>query len=86
MATTIGLFEAKTNLGQIAKRAAGGEDIVITSRGNPLVRLVPADARQSRSDLRSAFERFKEIRKKAVLNGPGQPKLDLKKLTREGLK
>ena len=44
MATIVGLFEAKTNLGQIVKRAAGGEDIVITNRGNPLVRLVPADA------------------------------------------
>ncbi|RYD38609.1 MAG: type II toxin-antitoxin system prevent-host-death family antitoxin [Verrucomicrobiaceae bacterium] len=86
MATIVGLFEAKTNLGQIVKRAAGGEDIVITKRGNPLVRLVPADAGPAGADLKDAFERFKKIRKKAVLNGPGLPKLGLKELTREGLR
>ena len=86
MTTRIGLFEAKTNLGQFAKRASRGETIEITDRGKPLARLVSADPDASRIDLKAAFEDFKKLREKAVLNPPGLPKLTVKELVEEGRK
>jgi prevent-host-death family protein len=38
----IGMHEAKTHLSQLVERALGGEEIVLTRRGEPAVRLVPA--------------------------------------------
>jgi prevent-host-death family protein len=37
----IGMHEAKTHLSQLVERALGGEEIVLTRRGVPAVRLVP---------------------------------------------
>lgn len=40
--TSIGLFEAKTRFSEICRRVAGsGEEILVTLRGRPLVRLLP---------------------------------------------
>jgi len=40
--TTIGLFEAKTRFSEICRRVAGsGEEVLVTLRGRPLVRLLP---------------------------------------------
>jgi prevent-host-death family protein len=39
--TRVGLHDAKTQLSKLAERAEGGEEIVITRRGEPAVRLVP---------------------------------------------
>jgi prevent-host-death family protein len=36
------MHEAKTQLSKLVERAEGGEEIVITRRGEPAVRLVPA--------------------------------------------
>ncbi|MBS1888883.1 MAG: type II toxin-antitoxin system Phd/YefM family antitoxin [Actinobacteria bacterium] len=38
----IGMHEAKTQLSKLVERAEGGEEIVITRRGEPAARLVPA--------------------------------------------
>jgi antitoxin (DNA-binding transcriptional repressor) of toxin-antitoxin stability system len=35
------MHEAKTNLSKLVERAEGGEEIVLTRRGQPAVRLVP---------------------------------------------
>jgi prevent-host-death family protein len=40
----IGMHEAKTNLSQLVERALAGEEIVLTRRGDPAVRLVPERA------------------------------------------
>jgi prevent-host-death family protein len=37
----VGMHDAKSNLSQLVERALGGEEIVITRRGEPAVRLVP---------------------------------------------
>jgi prevent-host-death family protein len=39
---TIGAFEAKTKLAELLDRVERGEEIVITRRGKPAARLVPA--------------------------------------------
>lgn len=38
----MGMHEAKTHLSQLVERALAGEEIVLTRRGEPAVRLVPA--------------------------------------------
>ena len=38
----IGMHAAKTHLSQLVERALDGEEIVLTRRGEPAVRLVPA--------------------------------------------
>lgn len=39
--TRVGMHEAKTHLSQLVERALAGEEIVLTRRGEPAVRLVP---------------------------------------------
>jgi prevent-host-death family protein len=38
----VGMHDAKTHLSQLVERALEGEEIVLTRRGEPAVRLVPA--------------------------------------------
>ena len=44
MATTLNLYEAKTQLSKLVERAAAGEEIVIAKAGKPMARLVPLEA------------------------------------------
>ncbi len=47
MTTTVGVHEAKTQLSRLLARVAEGEEIVITSRGREVARLVaPVRPRQ----------------------------------------
>jgi prevent-host-death family protein len=39
--TQVGMHDAKTHLSQLVERALEGEEIVLTRRGEPAVRLVP---------------------------------------------
>lgn len=39
--TEVGVLEARNNLSALIKLAKNGEDVVITSRGEPQVRLTP---------------------------------------------
>lgn len=39
----VGAFEAKTHLSRLLARVARGEEVLITKRGKPMARLVPAD-------------------------------------------
>ncbi len=36
---TINIYEAKTRLSQLVDKAAGGEDVVVSRNGKPLVRI-----------------------------------------------
>ncbi|MXX35594.1 MAG: type II toxin-antitoxin system Phd/YefM family antitoxin [Gemmatimonadetes bacterium] len=39
----VGAFEAKTHLSALLARVARGEEVLITRRGKPVARLVPAE-------------------------------------------
>ena len=41
MASTTNIFEAKTNLSKLIKRALAGEDVIISKANKPLVKIVP---------------------------------------------
>jgi prevent-host-death family protein len=49
--TEFGMHEAKTHLSQLVERALAGEEIVVTRRGKPAVRLVPVVTTGDRSAL-----------------------------------
>lgn len=44
--TTVGMHEAKTQLSRLVERALAGEEIVITRRGQAVVRLAPVEQRK----------------------------------------
>lgn len=59
----IGLFEAKTKFSEICERvAAGGEAIVVTRRGKPLVKIEPISKREAKPS--SVWDRRAEYEKK----------------------
>lgn len=52
MTTTVGVHEAKTQLSRLLARVAEGEEVIITSRGREVARLVaPARPRQLGMDV-----------------------------------
>lgn len=42
--TRVTVRAAKTNLSKLIRKACAGEDVVITKRGDPVIRLVPVTA------------------------------------------
>jgi prevent-host-death family protein len=40
--TRVGVHEAKTNLSELLRRVAAGEEVTITSGGQPVALLIPA--------------------------------------------
>ena len=63
---TVGLFEAKNKLSELANVAAAGEEVVITRHGKPLVKLVAAQDTAADARVRQigAMERLKALREK----------------------
>jgi prevent-host-death family protein len=53
--TRVGMHEAKTRLSKLVERAEGGGEIVITRRGEPAVRLVPARQAEGFASLAGAW-------------------------------
>ena len=49
MPTSVNVHDAKTQLSQLLRRVARGEEIVIARAGKPVARLVPFVARTRRS-------------------------------------
>jgi prevent-host-death family protein len=48
----VSVHEARNNLSKLIKQAQAGEDVVIASHGNPVVRLVPIRGRTGADILR----------------------------------
>jgi prevent-host-death family protein len=51
MAISVGMHEAKTTLSRLVDAAQGGEEVVITRRGHPVVRLEPVPRPSPRREL-----------------------------------
>ena len=66
----VNMLEAKNHLSRLVKDALAGEDIVIASNGEPMVRLVPV---ASRGRLRG-LGKLKKFR--AAIDAAFAPKLD----------
>ena len=78
---SIPLAEAKNRLSELILRAEGGEDVAITKRGKPMVRLVPITetVQDRRTEVAEIFQRLRLLSSGMRLEG------DLKVIAREGL-
>jgi prevent-host-death family protein len=54
--TQVGMHEAKTQLSKLVERVEGGEEIVITRRGEPAVRLIPERRRGGVASLAGVWQ------------------------------
>jgi prevent-host-death family protein len=75
----IGAFEAKNKFGHLLDEVEHGEEIVITRRGKPVARLVPAEPGFDREKARRAVAGILELSKGVTLGG-----LKIKDLIDEG--
>jgi prevent-host-death family protein len=75
----VGAFEAKNRLGALLDRVEHGEEIVITRRGKPVAKLVPAGPAFDRAKARSAVAGLLEASRGVTLGG-----LKIKDLIDEG--
>ena len=75
----IGAFEAKNRLGALLDRVEHGEEIVITRRGKPVAKLVPAEPGFDRPKARRAVAGLLEASRGVTLRG-----LKIKDLINEG--
>ena len=67
--TTVGIFEAKNRLSELVERAARGEEIVITRRGEQVARLMPPLAPDALGDARALAARIRKSRAGRALGG-----------------
>ena len=62
----VGAYEAKTHLSDLLDRVERGEELVITRRGRPVARLIPAlptnDIEKARTAVKELFEIREQIR------------------------
>jgi prevent-host-death family protein len=75
----VGAFEAKNRLGALLDRVENGEEIVITRRGKPVAKLVPAGLGFDRATARRAALGLLEASRGVTLGG-----LKIKDLINEG--
>lgn len=74
----VGAFEAKTHLSSLLARVARGEEVLITKRGKPVARLVPAE-QEVRAGVADAIRELRDLRDGLRLKG-----IDWKELRDEG--
>ena len=72
--TTITAFDAKTRFGELLKRVAQGEEIVITRHDKPVARMVP-EGRASQAQLGRAVEALFRLRGRIAARTKGQKPL-----------
>jgi prevent-host-death family protein len=75
----VGAFEAKNRLGALLDQVERGEEIVITRRGKPVAKLVPAEPGFDRVKARQAIAGLLEASRGITLGG-----LKIKDLISEG--
>ena len=76
---TVGVFEAKNRLTALLDEVEDGREVLITRRGKPVARLVPADAGFNRAKARAAAAGLREASKGLSLDG-----LTIRELIDEG--
>lgn len=77
----LGVLEAKNRLSELLNAVELGEEVVITRRGRPVAKLVPAVSGFDREKARQAAEAIRELAKRQTLGG-----ISIKELINEGRK
>ena len=75
----VGVFDAKTRLTALLDEVERGGEVLITRRGKPIARLVPAETGFDRAKARRAADGLLEASKGLTLGG-----ISLKELINEG--
>lgn len=78
----VSVADAKNRLSELIARVEAGEQIAVTRRGKPVIRLMPVEAvdrKAQREQVAEVFRRLDALRKQVRLEG------DLKSIAREGL-
>ena len=75
----VGVFDAKTRLTALLDEVERGGEVLITRRGKPIARLVPAEVGFDRAKARRAADGLLEASKGLTLGG-----ISLKELISEG--
>ncbi len=52
---TINIHEAKTHLSKLVEQAAQGEEFIIAKAGKPMVKVVPLDQKDKKTQRRTGF-------------------------------
>lgn len=60
---SVGIFEAKANLGQLAQSAAEGEIVVLTRRGKPVAEIRSLEGESARADTQLAIAALRKLRR-----------------------
>lgn len=72
----IGIYAARAKFSELIERAAGGEEVVITRHGRPIVRLVAASANGGAARRRAAaVKRIERLREELGIVGVNVRKL-----------
>lgn len=61
--TTVGIFEAKSSLGQLVQRAAAGEVVVLTRRGKPVAEIRAPQPEVGQENATQAIEALRKFRR-----------------------
>lgn len=70
--TTVGAFEAKTNLSKLLEKVIKGEIIVITKHGVPIARLIPIAETSTQIPKDKIIDGFRKLRESVK---PGEPSI-----------
>jgi len=62
----VGAFEAKTHLSALLEKVSRGEEVLITKRGKPIARMVPAE-QADKSRIKAAISELLTLRKEVTL-------------------
>ena len=82
--TTIGIVEAKNRLSELVERAARGEEIIITRRGEPVARLLPLQAPDAQGAARALAQRIRRSRQGCVSTRESGGRGTLRSMIEEG--
>jgi len=64
----VGMFEAKTHFSELARRVQAGEEIIVTNRGEPVLKMVPIEPPYDPEQARQAMMRIRERAKRWGIN------------------
>ncbi len=71
MSESLGVFDARTRFSELIDRAEHGEEIIVTRRGRPVARIVPALVQPVKSpeERQQIIDEFRKLRERVAAHG-----------------
>ena len=63
----VGIYDARSRLSELVERVEAGEEVILTRRGQPVVRMVRAEAEARNKSRAEAVRRIRALRKRMNL-------------------